>query len=263
MDVGSGGSRHFGFGMAGDISETPVRGREFESLSVLFERDRIGALAADSIAPEDVEVYARSMRRLGALRCSFACCRPCSMMPRTTRASTPPVWWASSATRSRRCVRRAPPTEKLLAFGLNAVNMALHASQASLADVLRATRLVGNIVGHILTAPHKIAGAGLVERISDKARAARAVNAIRREPDGSWSGDSFDGAGFGRGIVHDGHDPKGRTVFVARAGGAGCALLAALAAHGVKDLRLYDLSRVRMQAVTARLPQTRVAPILP
>ena len=72
MNVGTGGSWHFGFNMAGDISETLVSGKEVEFLTFLFYRDKIGVVSADSITDEDIAVYARALQRPGGLRSSFA-----------------------------------------------------------------------------------------------------------------------------------------------------------------------------------------------
>ncbi|MCF8482457.1 MAG: alpha/beta hydrolase [Rhodospirillum sp.] len=71
MDVGSGGSWHFGFNMAGDISEALVAGREELFLDFIFLRDKIGVLSEESISDADIALYARAMRRPGALRCMF------------------------------------------------------------------------------------------------------------------------------------------------------------------------------------------------
>jgi Predicted hydrolases or acyltransferases (alpha/beta hydrolase superfamily) len=71
MDVANGGSWHFGFNMAGDISEALVAGREEMFLDFVFLRDRIGALSSAAITDADIAHYARAMRRPGALRCMF------------------------------------------------------------------------------------------------------------------------------------------------------------------------------------------------
>lgn len=71
MDVGNGGSWHFGFNMAGDLPEALVSGREEIFLDYVLLRDRIGVLSEPAIADDDVAIYARAMRRPGALRCMF------------------------------------------------------------------------------------------------------------------------------------------------------------------------------------------------
>jgi shikimate dehydrogenase len=67
-----------------------------------------------------------------------------------------------------------------------------------------------NIIGALVTMPHKIATCGLVQRLSPTAAIAGACNAIRREADGTLSGDMFDGDGFVLGIRRKGFQPEGR-----------------------------------------------------
>lgn len=67
-----------------------------------------------------------------------------------------------------------------------------------------------NIIGALVTMPHKIATCDLVQRLSPTAAIAGACNAIRREADGSLSGDMFDGEGFVLGLRRKGFNPQGR-----------------------------------------------------
>ncbi|MDK9460173.1 hypothetical protein QNH95_20610, partial [Klebsiella pneumoniae] len=66
-----------------------------------------------------------------------------------------------------------------------------------------------NIIGALVTMPHKIATCDLVQRLSPTAAIAGACNAIRREADGSLSGDMFDGEGFVLGLRRKGFNPQG------------------------------------------------------
>jgi pimeloyl-ACP methyl ester carboxylesterase len=72
MDVSKGGSWHFGFNMAGDISEELVRGREFLFVDHFIRRENVGLFNANAVSSVDVEHYARALARPGALRCSFS-----------------------------------------------------------------------------------------------------------------------------------------------------------------------------------------------
>jgi pimeloyl-ACP methyl ester carboxylesterase len=71
MDVGSGGSWHFGFNMAGDIAEALVKDREAIFIGYLIRRDKVGIMHADAVTDADIEVYAAAMRQPGAARCMF------------------------------------------------------------------------------------------------------------------------------------------------------------------------------------------------
>jgi pimeloyl-ACP methyl ester carboxylesterase len=72
MDVANGGSWHFGFNMAGDISEELVRGREYAFVNHFMRRENVGVFDANAVTDADVEHYARALARPGALRGSFS-----------------------------------------------------------------------------------------------------------------------------------------------------------------------------------------------
>ncbi len=93
-----------------------------------------------------------------------------------------------------------------------------------------------NIIGALVTMPHKIATCDLVQRLSPTAAIAGACNAIRREADGSLSGDMFDGEGFVLGLRRKGFNPQGTRALVVGSGGVGSAIAASLAAAGVSAL---------------------------
>lgn len=83
-----------------------------------------------------------------------------------------------------------------------------------------------NIIGALVTMPHKIATCDLVQRLSPTAAIAGACNAIRREADGSLSGDMFDGEGFVLGLRRKGFNPQGTRALVVGSGGVGSAIAA-------------------------------------
>ncbi len=72
MDVAKGGSWHFGFNMAGDISEELVRGREHLFVDHFMRREKVGLYDSESVSAADMAHYARALARPGALRSSFS-----------------------------------------------------------------------------------------------------------------------------------------------------------------------------------------------
>lgn len=146
---------------------------------------------------------------------------------------------------------------------LNAVFMARHydgvvvpvdvSEGEGLLQALTALRWFGNWGGSIVTIPHKIAAASLCDRLTARAGAAGAVNVIRREPDGSLTGELLDGTGFVTGLRKRGYDPAGRSVFLAGAGGAASAIAFALAAAGARRLTIVNRSRAKSEALASRL----------
>lgn len=110
-----------------------------------------------------------------------------------------------------------------------------------------------NIAGALVTMPHKVATCGVVDHMSPTATIAGACNAIRREADGTLSGEMFDGDGFVRGIARKGFQPNGARALVVGSGGVGSAIAASLAAAGVSALTLYDSSSQAAEALARRL----------
>ncbi|MDA8495118.1 shikimate dehydrogenase family protein [Kluyvera georgiana] len=110
-----------------------------------------------------------------------------------------------------------------------------------------------NIAGALVTMPHKVATCELVDRLSPTAQIAGACNAIRREADGSLTGDMFDGDGFVRGIQRKGFRTTGARALVVGSGGVGSAIAASLASAGVSALTLVDAQESAARALADRL----------
>lgn len=110
-----------------------------------------------------------------------------------------------------------------------------------------------NLVGALITMPHKVVTAGLVSQLSPTAAVAGACNAVRREEDGTLTGDMFDGDGFVQGILRKGFRVENARALVVGCGGVGSAIAASLAAVGVPSLTLFDTHAPSAQALAMRL----------
>jgi shikimate dehydrogenase len=121
------------------------------------------------------------------------------------------------------------------------------------ATVLRAVFRLTNIVGALVTMPHKVATASLLDESSEAVRIAGSCNAVRRREDGSLVGDMFDGAGFVLGLKRKGFVCKGARCLVVGAGGVGSAIAAALAGDGVASISTFDLDNVASTGLRRRL----------
>lgn len=143
-------------------------------------------------------------------------------------------------------------TERMRQTGANAALLPFHVPSAHLPDIFHSLRLIGNFDGMVVTIPHKIPMARLVDTLSDRARLVGAVNLARREADGRWHGEIVDGVGFRRGLDVTGFDPAGRTAFIIGAGGAGSAVALELARSGAR-LRIYDVAADRAASLAHRL----------
>ena len=147
--------------------------------------------------------------------------------------------------------------------GCNAYVMPAHVAPAHLATWLAGVSLSQNVDGIIVTIPHKFAAFALCASTSPRARFLQAVNTLRRNADGSWHGDMFDGLGFVEALRAGGCEPLGKTALLVGAGGAGSAIAHALVDAGVRQLAVYDDDEARRTGLIQRLGALQKCPVLP
>ena len=121
------------------------------------------------------------------------------------------------------------------------------------ASVMKSVFQLTNVPGALVTMPHKIATANLVDDISTAARIAGSCNAILRRPDGTLLGDMFDGAGFTRGLKRKGFVFAGARCLLVGSGGVGSAIAASLAAEGVAAITVHDAFPESAAGLVSRL----------
>ncbi len=139
------------------------------------------------------------------------------------------------------------------AAGINALVVPFSSQAPVYPDFLRSVFSCDNVIGALITMPHKVSTIDLVDRLSTTAKIAGSCNAVRRAADGKLEGDMFDGEGFVRGIRRNGFEPQGKRALVVGCGGVGSAIAASLAAAGVAHLSLYDVNDAAAQALAGRL----------
>lgn len=135
--------------------------------------------------------------------------------------------------------------------GLDVAVVPLQVRPGDLAAALELIRRTPNVVGTGITIPHKIAATGLVDGLTEAARAVGAVNFIRRNADGSLTGTNVDGAGFLAGLVAEEVAPEGMRVAQIGAGGVGRAIAFALAGAGVAELHIVNRDAGKAAALAA------------
>jgi shikimate dehydrogenase len=140
--------------------------------------------------------------------------------------------------------------------GVDAVVVPAKVSASHLAGFVKNSLLADNIGGLWVTIPHKAAMLQLMDRCDPLARMAGAVNAVRRNEDGSLEGALFDGLGFVKGLDHFGIEIAGRRVLLIGAGGGGHAVAAALAQRGVGRLAVFNRTAERAAELVGRLKPT-------
>ncbi len=147
------------------------------------------------------------------------------------------------------------------ARGHNAYVMPAHVAPADLAAWLAGVSLARNVDGIIVTVPHKFAVFDLCASTSERATFLRTVNTLRRNADGTWHGDMFDGLGFVEALRDNGGQLQGRKALLVGAGGAGSAIAHALVMAGVSALAIHDEDNARRTTLVERLATLKQCPV--
>jgi len=137
--------------------------------------------------------------------------------------------------------------------GIDAVVVPMGCRAEHYPAFLRAVFSLENIRGALVTMPHKVSTASLVDLRSPAVEIAGACNAVRRDAEGRLVGDLFDGEGFVRGLRRKGCALQGARALVVGAGGVGSAIAASLAAAGVAGLGLFDVRAEAAEGLAGRL----------
>jgi len=139
------------------------------------------------------------------------------------------------------------------AAGLNALCIPAHVAPADLAAWTAGVSLCQNVDGIIVTVPHKFAFFDVCATTSDRGAFLQSINTLRRNADGSWHGDMFDGMGYVQALALKGCTLKGQKALLVGAGGAGSAIAYSLATGGVRELAIHDEDTARRDALVQRL----------
>jgi shikimate dehydrogenase len=146
--------------------------------------------------------------------------------------------------------------ELFAAAGMNAVMIPMHVLPDRFDSTMTALMGIENLDGLIVTVPYKGRAVRFATRLGLTASRVGALNALRREADGTWTGDMFDGMGFVRGAERKGEVLRGRRVALFGAGGAGSAIACELAAAGVASLAIIDPQAERAEVLARTLRDT-------
>lgn len=121
---------------------------------------------------------------------------------------------------------------------------------AAFLDAMRGTP---NCPGVSVTMPHKQAAFAGVDDLTERARRAEAVNIIRRNADGTLLGDMVDGDAMVAALAKNGVTVKGKTALVVGAGGAGTAIIYALAEAGATTIVVIERDPARSDRLIGQL----------
>jgi shikimate dehydrogenase len=153
-------------------------------------------------------------------------------------------------------------SETLQAAGLNALVVPMHLESSAFASTMQTLNAVRNVDGFIITVPHKFAAATACATLSPRAQFLGTANTLRRNPDGSWHGDMFDGLGYVAALRKNGCEPQGKRALLVGAGGAGSAIAHALVEAGVLELAIHDPDDARRSSLIERLQSLKKAVVV-
>jgi shikimate dehydrogenase len=150
---------------------------------------------------------------------------------------------------------RSPITfnQRLAEIGSRHVMLPWHAPEAAFAPVIAGLLKTGNLDGIVVTYPFKAQALAWVDTVAPRAALVGATNAIRREADGRWTADMFDGVGLVRAVASIGESVAGRSIKLLGAGGAGSAIAFALADAGARSLSIHDLDTAKAARLAAKV----------
>jgi shikimate dehydrogenase len=144
-------------------------------------------------------------------------------------------------------------TRKFAEAGIDAVLVPMHIDSGEIDSVLPALLRLKNLDGLLVTSPFKTNALAVADEVHSRGRRIGAVNALRRDEQGRWHADMFDGEGFVRGLLAKGHSVTNKSALVLGCGGAGAAIAVSLADAGVAHITLCDLDRAKADALAAQL----------
>ncbi len=137
--------------------------------------------------------------------------------------------------------------------GVNAVCVPMQARAEDLQRLFAGMRGVGNLIGMIVTIPHKQAAMQIADAVTERARHIGAANVLRPRPEGGWFGDIVDGVGFIRALKAHGQRIAGRRALVVGSGGVGTAIAFAIAGEKPDCVGVADIAPERAQDLAARI----------
>ena len=136
-------------------------------------------------------------------------------------------------------------------MGLDVAIVPLHVAPEDLSASLHMISRIKNVVGLGITIPHKIAAVSLMDELTDTARRLGAVNFVRRNADGTFTGHNIDGEGFICGLRKNGFLPEGKKAMMVGTGGVGRAIAFALVEAGVAELLIANRTHEKAQELAA------------
>ncbi|REE07120.1 shikimate dehydrogenase [Paraburkholderia sp. BL27I4N3] len=136
--------------------------------------------------------------------------------------------------------------------GLNAVCIPCHVLNEDMKAFLACAAAIQNYLGMAVTIPYKERALEACGELTESAREAGSVNAMRYDRDKHlWIGGNFDGTGFVAGLRERGHSVRGKRVLLLGAGGAAKPIAYAIAREQPATLVIHNRSEDRAVELAA------------
>lgn len=147
--------------------------------------------------------------------------------------------------------------------GIDAVVIPMDVAPDGMHDLMRMVRRWNNLYGIVVTVPFKQVTAALCDRLTNRARRLTTSNVVRRDTDGTLTGEILDGVGFIEAARANGFDPEGKRAAVIGAGGVASAIANSLCENGVASLSIQDVDTTKqdrlVQTLRAAFPAIAIA----
>lgn len=143
----------------------------------------------------------------------------------------------------------------------------MHVTDEHLIDFISSLRAIKNFDGAVVTMPHKVSIASLLDNLEPVALLLGAVNVIRKNADSTLTGTILDGEGFVAGLRAEGCSIEGKVCVLHGAGGAASAIAYSLAQQGCHSLYIVNRTKSKAETLSTKLraefPGTSVYSELP
>ncbi len=137
--------------------------------------------------------------------------------------------------------------------GVNAAWLPFFVQPPDLSGFVDGARSLENLTGFTVGWPHKVELLPLLDEVAERAQWVGAVNAVRRQPDGTLLGDIFDGPGLRQAVQAAGIDLSLASAWIVGAGSVGRSIALSLAKAGAKHLTIQDFDDRSAQQLSADL----------
>lgn len=137
--------------------------------------------------------------------------------------------------------------------GIDTVLIPMDVAAEGVPDLMRMIRRWNNLHGVVVTVPFKQVAAALCDRLTDRAARLTTANVVRRDADGTLTGEILDGVGFVEAARANGFVPEGTRAAVIGAGGVASAIANSLCENGVAHLSIQDVDTTKQDRLVSVL----------